>query len=105
MFALTGRSAAAFQLKADVAGAPTADAAARSRPQTRIMNVFATTGAALLVLALVGCAGPSATPSQPQLQADTQTADAIRHVIQQSNAEQIQAVASRDPTLISDTAT
>jgi hypothetical protein len=59
----------------------------------------------VLVLALGACAAPppDATPSQPS--ADPQTADAIQQVIQLSNTEQAQAVANRDPSVMSDTAT
>jgi hypothetical protein len=69
------------------------------------MRVSFLAGAALLVAALGGCSAPppAAAPSQPA--ADPQTADAIQQVIQLSNTEQAQAVASRNPSAMSDTAT
>jgi hypothetical protein len=69
------------------------------------MKALVIVGTALLVLALGGCAAPPGISSQPQPPADSQTADAIQQVIQMSNSEQAQAVASRDPSLMSDTAT
>ena len=71
------------------------------------MTTFVIVATAVLVLALGGCAAPPETASQaqPQPKADSQTADAIQHVIQRSNAEQAQAVASKDPSVMSDTAT
>jgi hypothetical protein len=63
-----------------------------------------------LGLAIGGCTappGPQGTPATTETQspADPQTADAIQQVIQRSNAEQVQAIASSDPSVMSDTAT
>jgi hypothetical protein len=70
------------------------------------MKTSVIVGTTLLVLALVGCTTPPSTASQPALPpADSQTADAIQQVIQQSNTEQAQAIVSRDPSVMSDTAT
>jgi hypothetical protein len=58
-----------------------------------------------LVLAVCGCTTQPRDASQSQAPADPQTADAIQQVIQHSNTEQSQAVASKDPSVMSDTAT
>jgi hypothetical protein len=63
-----------------------------------------------LGLAIGGCTAPPAaqgTPGTTQAQspADPQTADAIQQVVQRSNTEQAQAIASSDPSVMSDTAT
>jgi hypothetical protein len=63
-----------------------------------------------LSLAIGGCTAPpgaQGTPGTTQTQspADPQTADAIQQVIQRSNTEQVQAIASNDPSVMSDTAT
>jgi hypothetical protein len=67
----------------------------------------------VLILALslaIGCTAPpgaQGTPgtAQDQSPADPQTADAIQQVIQRGNSEQAQAIASSDPSVMSDTAT
>jgi hypothetical protein len=61
--------------------------------------------AAALVVAIVGCTAPARDASPSQAPANQQTADAIQQVIQLSNTEQSRAVASRDPSIMSDTAT
>jgi hypothetical protein len=62
-------------------------------------------GAAALVLVLAACAAPPGDTSSSQPPADQQTADAIQQVIQLSNSEQAQAIASKEPSVMSDTAT
>ncbi len=57
-----------------------------------------------------GCAAPPASQLTPDptpvgSPADPQVADAIQQVIQRANAEQTQAIASNDPSVMSDTAT
>jgi hypothetical protein len=69
------------------------------------MRIFRLAGAAVLVLAVCGCTTQPPDTSQSQPPADPQTAAAIQQVIQLSNTEQTQAVASRDPSVMSDTAT
>jgi hypothetical protein len=69
------------------------------------MRIFRVAGAALLVLAVCGCTTQPPDASQSQPPADPQTAAAIQQVIQLSNTEQTQAVASRDPSVMSNTAT
>jgi hypothetical protein len=61
--------------------------------------------AALLVVALVGCTAPPQDASPSQAPADQPTADAIQQVINLSNTEQAQALADRDPSVMSDTST
>jgi ABC-type uncharacterized transport system auxiliary subunit len=66
--------------------------------------------AAILIVTIGGCAAPPANQSVPgttqtQAPADPQVADAIQQVIQLGNTEQTQAIANRDPSVISDTAT
>lgn len=84
--------------------------------QTRLMRIpehglLVVTGlAALLIVATGGCIAPPAPPGTPastqaQPPADPQVADAIQQVIQRANAEQAQAIATQDPSVISDTAT
>jgi hypothetical protein len=69
------------------------------------MRTSVITGAAVLALALASCTSAPGAPSPSQPPADQQTADAIQQVIQLSNTEQAQAVANRDPSVMSDTAT
>jgi hypothetical protein len=69
------------------------------------MRISLAAGCAALVLAAYGCTTPPQTAPQSQAPADAQTADAIQQVIQLSNTEQAQAVASQDPSVMSDTAT
>jgi hypothetical protein len=69
------------------------------------MRIFLGAGAAALVLAVCACTTQPREASPSQAAADSQTADAIQQVIQLSNSEQSQAVANRDPSVMSDTAT
>lgn len=66
--------------------------------------------ATVLIAATGGCTAPPSAPSAPgTAQAgsptDPQVADAIQQVIQRANSEQTQAIASKDPSIMSDTAT
>jgi hypothetical protein len=66
--------------------------------------------AAALIVAIGGCAAPPAAQSRPgtapaQPPADPQVADAIQQVIQRANAEEAQAIITKDPSVMSDTAT
>jgi hypothetical protein len=82
------------------------DVAPHLQAQTQSMRTLVIVWMASLVLALCACATPSGSAQQQaQPAADSQTADAIQQVIQLSNSEQEQAVANRDPSVMSDTAT
>jgi hypothetical protein len=69
------------------------------------MRLSLVAGAAALLLAISGCATQPRDAAPSQAPADSQTTDAIQQVIQLSNTEQSQAIASRDPSGMSDTAT
>jgi hypothetical protein len=65
---------------------------------------------AVLIAAVSGCAAPhadqgAAATTQAQAPADPQVADAIQQVVQLANSEQVRALANRDPSVMSDTAT